>query len=699
MNTLTRRPTKTLITVISCAAIASHSLTNAQTVPDLGIQETVELKPFVVTAPRSANALETVLDAKTPYQPLPAQDGADYLKSVPGFAVIRKGGADGDPVLRGMAGSRLGIAIDGQSVLGGCSHRMDPPTAYVFPSAYDRVTILKGPQSVRYGPGASAGVVRFESDLRRLDGREAALESSVTAGSFNRFDAAADATVGNRDYYARVSLTRTESGDYEDGGGLAVHSHHLRASANLSLGWTPDDDTVLQYTAIRSDGEAAYADRLMDGVAFDRQSHQIRFLRDKQAGLMKRAEVEVGYNYIDHVMDNYSIREFAPSKIMPHPMASNPDRCTVGGRVLVELDAPKGMEAVAGLDYQENRHGLRRSMNQNTMPYHSKARIRDADFTQHGVFGEASFALGERRKAFAGLRLDNWQVKDLREELASGMMGRSPNPTAGATRDELLSSGFFRYEREAPDAEARYFAGVGRVERFLDYWELFANESTSSISGFLSRPERTTQLDFGGTKRIGEAELTVAGFFSDIDDFALVESGYEKPFGMMGTREAVVTRGIAARTWGGEASLNWHLAEHWLLDASLAYTRGDNRTDDLPLAQIAPLESRLSLSYTRRDWSLGGLLRGVASQNRVAVGQGNIVGQDIGKSPGFAVLSLNGSWRLAGRARLSAGIDNVYDTEYAEHISRAGGVVAGYAQTTRVNEPGRTLWARLDFSY
>ena len=36
---------------------------------------------------------------------------------------------------------------------------MDPPTAYIFPSAFDRITVLKGPQSVQYGPDTSAGVV------------------------------------------------------------------------------------------------------------------------------------------------------------------------------------------------------------------------------------------------------------------------------------------------------------------------------------------------------------------------------------------------------------------------------------------------------------------------------------------------------------------------------------------------------------
>src|SRR5690606_21142026 len=108
------------------------------------------LEPVVVVAPLTSEVLTVVTDPKAPRQPVPAHDGADLLKSIPGFAVIRKGGTDGDPLFRGMAASRLSILLDGETILGGCGNRMDPPTAYMFPEEYDSVTVLKGPQSVKH---------------------------------------------------------------------------------------------------------------------------------------------------------------------------------------------------------------------------------------------------------------------------------------------------------------------------------------------------------------------------------------------------------------------------------------------------------------------------------------------------------------------------------------------------------------------
>jgi len=131
------------------------------------LQET--LREVVVTASRMASPLIVETDPHQPRQPLPAHDGADFLKTIPGFNAIRKGGTDGDPVFRGMAASRVNILLDGEQVLGGCGMRMDPPTAYIFPEAFDSIVVVKGPQTVLNGPGNSAATVRFESRAPAFD--------------------------------------------------------------------------------------------------------------------------------------------------------------------------------------------------------------------------------------------------------------------------------------------------------------------------------------------------------------------------------------------------------------------------------------------------------------------------------------------------------------------------------------------------
>jgi iron complex outermembrane receptor protein len=179
-----------------------------------------------------------------------------------------------------------------------------------------------------------------------------------------------------------------------------------------------------------------------------------------------------------------------------------------------------------------------------------------------------------------------------------------------------------------------------------------------------------------------------------VDDYILIETGYLK-----GMRSVTVTRNIDARTWGGEADATFALTARWQLTGTLAYTRGENLTDDLPLAQMPPLELRTGLNYTDQRWSAGMLWRTVAEQDRYALRQGNVVGQDLGPTGGFGVLSLNAGWRPAAGVLVSAGVDNLFDKTYAEHLSRGGAAVSGFEQTTRVNEPGRTLWLKVGASF
>ena len=63
-----------------------------------------------------------------------------------------------------------------------------------------------------------------------------------------------------------------------------------------------------------------------------------------------------------------------------------------------------------------------------------------------------------------------------------------------------------------------------------------------------------------------------------------------------------------------------------------------------------------------------------------------------------AVFSVNAGYRFSKAVQVTGGVDNIFDRTYAEHLSRAGAMVPGYLQTTRVNEPGRTLWLKVQVS-
>ena len=79
-------------------------------------QSVTLLDPIVVTGVTQTNPNSVKLNPKTTLQPLPAGDGADLLQSVANMSVIRKGGSSGDPLFRGLGGSRLNIQADDQFI-------------------------------------------------------------------------------------------------------------------------------------------------------------------------------------------------------------------------------------------------------------------------------------------------------------------------------------------------------------------------------------------------------------------------------------------------------------------------------------------------------------------------------------------------------------------------------------------------------
>jgi len=337
-------------------------------------------------------------------------------------------------------------------------------------------------------------------------------------------------------------------------------------------------------------------------------------------------------------------------------------------------------------------------MNQSMMPYEQLPRVKDAEFKQRGIFAELTYDLTQKQSFIAGARLDDWTFTDRRDRVSLSMMATAANPSAGQSRDESLSSGFLRYERVLDWKGANFFAGIGHSERFPDYWELVAKETENSVSAFDIESEKTTQIDVGLIYSDGRLSGSASVFYNEIDDFLMIESGYKKP-GMMGmSRTTSIVRNIDARSWGMEIDGQYAISENWRTSLTVASVRGANDTDQRTLAQLPPLETRIGLHYDDQKWSAGLLYRNIAEQNRVDIGRGNIAGQDFGPTASANILSFNGGWRASDKLLVTAGVDNLFDETYAEHISRAGAAIPGFDQIARMNEPGRTLWFKAQFS-
>ena len=640
--------------------------------------------PIVVTsaAGNDANGLIVRADPKQPIQPIPASDGADYLQSIVGFSSVNSGaGTNGDVTFRGMFGSRIKILTDGTENLGACPSRMDSPTSYISPESYDQISVIKGPQTVQYANTGSAATVIFERTPEQFDqDQNYRGQASVLMGSFGRLDHNVEVAAGDEQKYVRLNTNRSVSNSYQDGDGTTVPSDWERWNADLALGWTPDTDTWVELTGGKADGEAVYAGRAMDGSKFARESLGLRFEKKNVSDVIKKIEAQVNYNFNDHVMDNFSLREFQPGGMMSMPMATNVTRKTLNARMAMTNEWDK-LQLITGIDSQNNEHAKRNGSLM--MPYQTQPRTQDMEFQSVGAFGELSYQLSDNNKLVSGVRLDQVNVDAVQSQ---------------QERKETLPSAFIRFENHHPDHDdGKTYIGLGYVERMPDYWELFSPKTgNDNVNTFANIDiEKTLQLDFGYQHEHGHFNSWASAYAGLINDYVLTTY---KPTGMMRMLEAH-TRNVDATIAGAEAGIGYQFTDRLQADISAMYAWGENTTDNTPLPQISPLEARVNLRYVQDKYNFGLLWRVVGGQNRISLNEGNIVGYDNKQSAGFGILSLNGSYHVMDSVDVSVGVDNVLDRTYTEHLNKMGASGTGLPATEQFNNMGRNYWARVSMKF
>ena len=658
-----------------CVACYSSTVLANETMP---VQT---MAPIVVTstAGNDANGLIVRADPKQPIQPVPATDGADYLQSIVGFSWVNSGaGTNGDVTFRGMFGSRIKILTDGTENLGACPSRMDSPTSYISPESYDRISVIKGPQTVQYANTGSAATVIFERTPEQFgEDQHYRGQASVLMGSFGRFDHNVEVAAGDEQKYIRLNTNRSVANSYQDGNGNTVPSDWERWNADLALGWTPDENTWVELTGGKADGEAVYAGRMMDGSQFARESLGLRVEKKNVTDVIKKIEAQVNYNFNDHVMDNFSLRDVAePDKAM------TVTRRTLNGRLAVTNEW-ENIQLITGVDSQLNKHAG--GMYHSTMPMMNSPVTTDMEFQSIGGFGELSYDLGGDNKLVSGLRIDQVSIDAVKRSLE---------------RTETLPSAFIRFENTHPDHDdGKTYIGLGYVERVPDYWELFKTDLNGQAPSTFKdlKNEKTLQLDLGYQHHHGALNSWVSAYTGLIQDYILINYDADKKTGH--GINAADSKNVDAVIAGAEAGIGYQFTDAIQADVSAMYAWGENTTNNTPLPQIAPLEGRVNLRYIQDRYTLGAYWRIVDGQSRISEREGNIVGYDNKKSAGFGTLSLNGTYNLSEGVDLSVGIDNVLDRTYTEHLNKMGASGTGLPTDEQFNNIGRNYWARISMKF
>lgn len=547
----------------------------------------------------------------------------------------------------------------------------DSPLSKIDSSLIKDVVVVKGPYSVRQGPGFAFIDIELHGTDRNQggwgwSGRSAAIfDTNGDQFNFRQSVGGGDETQG-----IRVGYAERGGVDYESGAGFLVASGYHSHDWDLAYGWDTGPDSQLEFMYQRVDQTdvelpAQYFD--VDFLVAD--GFSLRYT-EECLGWADRFRVDTWWNRsrFSGNADNQSKPGVAEGALAPgFPLLVDNGNIgevrSAGARMAISWgDVDCGIVTV-GADYtfvdQEyietaDRYfgffGLPRSLADNP-----------------GIFADTSLPLSCRTTVKAGARVDWAGVQTVPGTLAEESMD-DQNYTLGA--------GYVTGEYELTDVWTLN-AGYGYAERAPTPTDLYALtflellqpggdlDFRGSLRGFnpvALDKERLSQFDVGASYEYCYVRGGINFFFGWIDDYIT----YQYDGGVMDTVNT------DARLAGGEWFTEVDLTESWTGFATISYVQATDLVRNEPLWGIPPLDTRVGLRYQRPVWGFEFAARIVDDQGRIAqsIFTDGVTSTSLAEqvTPGFTVLDIRGFYTINDVWRLVGGVENIGDRFYQEHL-------------------------------
>ncbi len=619
-----------------------------------------------------------------------AKDVGEALTKLEGIWKVRKGGMANDVVLRGFSRDNINVLIDGGRVYGACPNRMDPPAFHVDFSQVERIEVIKGPFDVRY-QGSMAGLVNIITKKPEEGFR---IKLNASAGSFNFINLSPVVSYADDKLGILVGYSYRYSKPYKDGDGrriteFANYRPQFRNKKAFEintywtrLGFKPIENHSVEFSYTRQDArDVLYPYLLMDAIRDKMDNFNMNYQIDGISDTLKSLRLNLYYAKVDHLMNSrYRTGMF---------MQTDAESKTYGGRLEANLgDLTLGFEA-----YKRNWDAVTflqaLGISQSSIP--------DVDTESFGLYGEYKRNLSDRLRLVTGLRLDTTKTKADSSKANTNLYFAYKN-TRRTSKTDTYPSGnvqlFYELQKDTelfvglghsvrvPDAQERYFA----LRRPMRDW----------VGNPELKPSKNTELDLGIKHFTDRALIKATAFYSFVKDYITVHRQARINPGAMNP-EALSYENVDAQFFGGEVDLRLSLTQELFLFGGMSYvqarkeTKPEKNITSSRVAEIPPLKTRLALRYDKGIYfgEVETILS--ATQNRVD--------RDLNeqKTSGYGVVNVKVGGNFRGFT-LNAGVDNVFDKKYFEHLSYLRNPFA-MPPSVRVPEPGRTFYVNASYTF
>lgn len=618
-------------------------------------------------------------------------DAASLLKTMPGANVNSNGAITGIAQYRGLYGDRVSVSIDGAHIHSGGPNAMDTPLSYIPASQLQSLTVERGIASVSSGQETLGGHISATSqqgEFGRSD--DFTLKGGINSQLQSHNDGrqlGLNAVVSNQHHKFGANSTDETAGNSEFDGGELAATGYQRKRHNMFYGYRDETQQFNLQLGKNNTGASGTPALAMDIASIDSDLASLDY-QIKVGEITYKAAAS--YSNISHAMDNFSQRDVMNND----PGKYRSTLATGDGRTYeLSLSTPlAGGTLNAGFDQSYATHNADISNPNNAMFY-----VTHFNEVERNIFGSFVEWQGQRDQLSfeAGLRHNrvsmNADEVDTSMTMMGGMMGmhsRNLRDNFNDAEREQKDDNFDLVFKTAYqlDDQLSVNAGVSHKQRAPSYQERYLWMSMPTTGGLADGrsyvgnieldSETAYELNLGADYQGKQADnryVSLQLFYREVKDYIQGTDTDNMDANMMadmmdngamdGSTSALQYNNIDARLFGGELSYGLMLNQQLRLDGVLNYVRGERTDLDDNLYRIAPLSHQLTLTYSLDDWQLSAISELVAAQNEVSEYN------EEQTSAGYGLLHLRVDWKLSEGLSLNAGLQNLTDKVYADHLS------------------------------
>lgn len=645
---------------------------------------------------------------------------SDAVKNEAGVSLLRDGIWGTEMTIRGMSRQNVVALIDGARIETSTEHAAR--LSLVDMSSIERIEIVKGAASSSYGTGATGGIInivsrspRFNDELMIGGNFSGGLSSANTSKSVS-----GGINISSEVWALNLNGSYRKASDMMTPRGIIKNSRYEDQGISAALSIIPFDGHLFELKIQRM--------KAID-VGIPGGAPLFTDISDVRYPVERRDMLSLNYRVMDitlflkrlnfNVSRQYILRDV---EVLPYVVQTVPKvkkvsvlKLTPGAdhnfnSLRLDGDFTLFNDNIlnAGVDFWAREYTGRRERHQKietldslnnvtsvTYKITGEKPLPDSKFQSIGFFVQDDYEVIKNKLSISfGSRLDLIYVRGEETynpdyEITNGL--RNDNPSSAK-----LAWPFAEYNDES------FSANLGGIYGFDENFSITLNLGYSFRSPSLE--ERFQFIDLGNLVRLGNPYLEPEkGRFADLGlryyntDLKIISSFFynsiidyvvEEP-GLYEGRTARIKKNVgAARLYGFDISGNFNVYDNFLVNAAFSLVNGEDTKTNQYLPMIPPVNGSIGVSFKNDVYfNPSASLDFYGWQKKVADGE------QI--TPGYAVynasVSSPGYKFNRSVVRFFAGIDNIFNKAYRNHLSTARGSVT--------IEPGRSFYFKANVSF